>query len=61
VAADGTGWREHRGAGVPDDIAHGNEDLMTGAEERGMQYVFKLRQTKGLIGLIEELTADFRA
>lgn len=37
------------------DIAHGNEEMMAGAEQRGVAYVFKLRQTKGVVKLIEKL------
>ncbi len=37
------------------DIAHGNEEMMAGAEARGLAYVFKLRQTKGVAKLIEKL------
>lgn len=37
------------------DIAHGNEEMMAGAEQRGLSYVFKLRQTKGVAQLIEKL------
>jgi hypothetical protein len=37
------------------DIAHGNEEMMAGAEARGLEYVFKLRQTKGVAKLIEKL------
>jgi hypothetical protein len=40
---------------VRGDIAHGNEDMMAGAEARGVSYVFKLRQTKGVAKLIEKL------
>lgn len=39
------------------DIAHGNEKMMTGAEERGVAYLFKLRQTKGVAQLIARLAA----
>jgi hypothetical protein len=37
------------------DIAHGNENMMRGAEERGLPYLFKLRQTKGVAQLIARL------
>jgi len=37
------------------DIAHGNEKMMAGAEQRGLEYAFKLRQTKGVVKLIEKL------
>lgn len=37
------------------DIAHGNEEMMAGAEARGVAYVFKLKQTKGVAKLIEKL------
>ena len=37
------------------DIAHGNEKMMQGAEERGVPYLFKLRQTKGVVQLITRL------
>lgn len=39
------------------DIAHGNEKMMTGAEERGVAYLFKLRQTKGVARLMARLAA----
>ena len=37
------------------DIAHGNEKMMQGAEERGVAYLFKIRRTKGVWQLIERL------
>lgn len=40
---------------VRGDIAHGNEEMMAGAEARGLAYVFKLKQTKGVAKLIEKL------
>jgi hypothetical protein len=40
------------------DIAHGNEKMMAGAEERGVGYVFKLRQTKRVEELIARLAAQ---
>lgn len=39
------------------DIAHGNERMMQGAEERGIAYLFKIRQTKGVGQLIARLAA----
>lgn len=39
------------------DIAHGNEPMMQGAEQRGVPYLFKLRQTKGVAQLIARLAA----
>jgi hypothetical protein len=39
------------------DIAHGNEHMMQGAEERGVAYLFKLRRTKGVTQLIARLAA----
>jgi len=39
------------------DIAHGNENMMQGAEQRGVPYLFKLRQTKGVGQLIARLAA----
>ena len=39
------------------DIAHGNEHMMQGAEQRGLPYLFKLRQTKGVGQLIARLAA----
>jgi len=39
------------------DIAHGNEEMMSGAEQRGVAYLFKLRQTKGVAQLIARLAA----
>lgn len=40
---------------VRGDIAHGNEAMMAGAEQRGVRYLFKLRQTKGVVELITRL------
>ena len=37
------------------DNAHGNEKMMRGAEERGVAYLFKLRQTRGVARWIEGL------
>jgi hypothetical protein len=37
------------------DIAHGNEKMMNGAEERSVAYLFKLRQTKRVAQLIARL------
>ena len=39
------------------DIAHGNEKMMEGAEQREVPYLFKLRQTKGVGKLIARLAA----
>jgi len=39
------------------DIAHGNEKMMQGAEERGVAYLFKIRRTKGVWQLITRLAA----
>jgi hypothetical protein len=39
------------------DIAHGNENMMQGAEQREVPYLFKLRQTKGVAQLIARLAA----
>jgi hypothetical protein len=39
------------------DIAHGNEHMMQGAEQRGVAYLFKLRRTKGVGQLIARLAA----
>ena len=39
------------------DIAHGNEKMMSGAEERGVAYLFKIRRTKGVVQLISRLGA----
>jgi Transposase DDE domain group 1 len=39
------------------DIAHGNEKMMQGAEERGIAYLFKIRQTKGVGQLIARLAS----
>jgi hypothetical protein len=38
------------------DIAQGNEQMMEGAEQRGLPYLFKLRQSKG----VAQLIADWR-
>ena len=40
---------------VRGDIAYGNEEMMTGCEQRDLAYVFKLRQTKGVAQLIGKL------
>lgn len=37
------------------DIAHGNERMMSGAEERALPYLFKIRQTKGVAQLVSRL------
>jgi hypothetical protein len=37
------------------DIAHGNERMMSGAEQRGLAYLFKLRQSQGVERLIARL------
>lgn len=39
------------------DIAHGNEHMMQGAEERGVAYLFKIRRTKGVLQLISRLAS----
>ena len=39
------------------DIAHGNENMMRGAEEQGLPYLFKLRQTQRVEQLIARLAA----
>jgi hypothetical protein len=39
------------------DIAHGNEQMMQGAEEREVAYLFKIRRTKGVLQLIARLAA----
>jgi hypothetical protein len=39
------------------DIAHGNERMMSGAEERELAYLFKIRQTKGVAQLVSRLAA----
>jgi hypothetical protein len=39
------------------DIAHGNERMMSGAEERAVPYLFKIRQTKGVGQLVSRLAA----
>jgi hypothetical protein len=54
------GWLEARERGqwptlVRGDIAHGNEEMMAGAEQRGLAYVFRLRMTKGVGRLIATL------
>jgi hypothetical protein len=47
--------RKDRPTFLRGDIAHGNENMMRGAEERGVEYLFKLRQTKGVGQLIARL------
>jgi hypothetical protein len=37
------------------DIAHAKEEMMAGAEARGLSYVFEPGQTKGVAKLIEKL------
>ena len=54
------GWLESRERKdwptlVRGDIAYGNEEMMTGCEQRDLAYVFKLRQTKGVAQLIGKL------
>ena len=54
------GWLESRErkdwpTRVRGDIAYGNEEMMTGCEQRDLAYVFKLRQTKGVGQLIGKL------
>lgn len=39
------------------DIAHGNEKMMQGAEERRLAYLFKIRRTKKVLQLISQLAA----
>jgi len=56
------GWlesreRKHWPAFLRGDIAHGNENMMQGAEQRGVAYLFKLRRTKGVGQLIARLAA----
>ncbi len=56
------GWLESRERKdwptfVRGDIAHGNEAMMQGAEQRGVPYLFKLRQSKGVAQLIARLAA----
>lgn len=56
------GWLEARDRKqwptfVRGDIAHGNEQMMEGCEQRGVRYLFKLRQTKGVGQLIARLAA----
>lgn len=42
------------------DCAFGNERDMNDAEGRGLKYLFKIRQTRGVKGLIEQLLPDRR-
>jgi hypothetical protein len=56
------GWLESRDrkdwpAFLRGDIAHGNEQMMRGAEDRGVAYLFKIRRTKGVLQLITRLAA----
>ena len=53
------GWldaREHKdwATRLHGDIAHGNQEMMAGGEARGLEYFFKLRQTKGVAKVIEK-------
>ena len=41
---------------VRGDCGNGNEAMMAGCEERGLSYLFKLKLTKGVSGLIEKLS-----
>jgi hypothetical protein len=56
------GWLEARDRKqwptfVRGDIAHGNERMMAGCEERRLPYLFKLRQSKGVAAAIARLAA----
>lgn len=55
------GWLESRDrklwpAVVRGDCGHGNEGMMSGCEERGLAYLFKLKQSKGVIQMVERLS-----
>ncbi|NJN05115.1 MAG: transposase [Rhodobacteraceae bacterium] len=41
---------------VRGDCGHGNEAMMAGCEARGQRYLFKLKQSKGVIQLAEKLS-----
>lgn len=54
------GWLEARDRKqwptfVRGDIAYGNEQMMDGCERRGLRFLFKLRQTKGVAQLVARL------
>ena len=56
------GWLEARDRKqwptfVRGDIAHGNEQMMEGCEQRGLRYLFKLRQSKGVAQFTARLAA----
>lgn len=51
------GWLEAREksqwpAMVRGDCGHGNEPMMAGCEQRGLTYLFRLKLSKGVVGLI---------
>ena len=50
--------RELRPAFVRGDCSYGNEDVMRSCEERGLDYLFKLRQTRKVKQLVEKLYAQ---
>lgn len=41
---------------VRGDCGHGNEEMMAGCESRGLRYLFKLKQSKGVVKLVEKLS-----
>ena len=54
------GWleardRKHWPTLVRGDCGHGNEEMMAGCEERGLAYLFKLKQSRGVAKLVEVL------
>ena len=55
------GWleareRRHWPTLVRGDCGHGNEQMMAGCEERGLPYLFKLKQSKGVSTLVQRLS-----
>ena len=57
------GWLESRRRAdwptlVSGDIAYGNEEMMAGCEQRELPYVFKLRQTKRVAGMLTSLAGQ---
>ena len=41
---------------VRGDCGHGNEQMMAGCEQRGLPYLFKLKQSKGVSALVQRLS-----
>ena len=55
------GWlesrdRKHWPTLVRGDCGHGNEEMMAGCEKRDLPYLFKIKQSKGVVKLVERLS-----